>query len=625
MHRDMSIPAWTVLRAPSASSEDELQSRASPEMVDEIAPSPPPVQRRVFERRQHAPGGPSSQRQANGSRAGMGVSRGTQSAMAAPRMPPPPTTNRRPLSGSDEDDESRPRKKKKQRQLVNPYAAGASVRLPDLPPARRGMQSKVPSSVASNASQDDHRNRRVNTSGSAADGHGFRSALGRMADGQTPRRASDIGLPSSSRPPPSQLSSQMPPLSQARSRRAMLNIVEPPNGSPRSNPSATAGPSTQHTAHPPPAHEVIEILESESDDEPQPPPRPAAPPPDATQCTAAAPVPVPPSVPPIPRRKQYKATAPPPPAPQYRVDENGVIDLLSDSDEPPPPRPQTAASSSTGGRGPHPEPPSAPPELSSEVRSGEAEPPPPLDDGNSQDAPTATGPPNDTRAPMPRPLQPPETAIPEQSERDDAMVPEGAEDVDMAEGHCVPEEPPPDEVQPMDDVANLPEPELEEPPDPDLIQEDEAVPDPVGTAAGLEATPASDSSEQALVEMPLSSAETPGNHLNLVSEAVAPPLPQDLASLSAQTGTAEDAAVGLPTPEDIAGETPVDLPLVHPLPTDIRSETASPVSAVLDPQLKDLAITSTSNSNQSSERASPVAIRPPPAAVHSPGMTMNSI
>lgn len=110
--RDMSIPAWTTLRgqpppatsphlrrakrpthvplplpaqssSSAAPSEDELQSRGSPDMLDEIDPSPPPLQSASQRRRRGGAAGPSARRATNGGGvAGDSNGGGTQSASA---------------------------------------------------------------------------------------------------------------------------------------------------------------------------------------------------------------------------------------------------------------------------------------------------------------------------------------------------------------------------------------------------------------------------------------------------------------------------------------------------------------------------------------------------------------
>lgn len=111
--RDMSIPAWATLRgqpppatsahlqraqrpthAPfplpaqssssAAPSEDELQSRGSPDMLDEIDPSPPTSQSASRGRRRGGAAGPSARRAANGGgvAGGSNGGGGTQSASA---------------------------------------------------------------------------------------------------------------------------------------------------------------------------------------------------------------------------------------------------------------------------------------------------------------------------------------------------------------------------------------------------------------------------------------------------------------------------------------------------------------------------------------------------------------
>ncbi|KAI1795488.1 hypothetical protein LXA43DRAFT_723011 [Ganoderma leucocontextum] len=122
--RGASIPAWTFLREPSASSgapsEDELLGHSSQEVVDELVHLPP-LQSATSSRRMGPPPvpGPSSARNHGGGR--QSGNYGTQPSSSASRRPTSPSRTRRPHSGTDDDDE---RPKKRKRDLLNPDKDG---------------------------------------------------------------------------------------------------------------------------------------------------------------------------------------------------------------------------------------------------------------------------------------------------------------------------------------------------------------------------------------------------------------------------------------------------------------------------------------------------------------------
>ncbi|KAI0665961.1 hypothetical protein C8Q78DRAFT_486545 [Trametes maxima] len=335
--RDVSLPAWTVLsREPSSGSvppsEDELLSRASQDMVDEIDSTPPAQPSPTQSKRPGPRLGESRLARRTGAPGSSGGS--SQTASAGPSKPPPLSfPARRPLPSSDEEEVPRPKKKKKL--IINPERSGMATA-----GTRVSLFGRLPIDSASpfgtrnapnlpNTTQDARRNRRVTIDGALPGGSGAQS--GSQADGG--KRSAGVGLTSSPRIPLPRKASALgsilsqTPLQRARARQKSANNPSGRDVPTQASSGSSAADPTQSRpqyAPAPPPHEVIEILDSDDDPPPtQPPkaperpPRPAVPPPRAR--------------PDLPRT--HRSKHPPEPVPKYKEDDNGVIILDSDDEE----------------------------------------------------------------------------------------------------------------------------------------------------------------------------------------------------------------------------------------------------------------------------------------------------
>ncbi|KAI9067382.1 hypothetical protein FKP32DRAFT_281034 [Trametes sanguinea] len=621
MYRGVSIPAWTVLREPSeasgAPSEDELESRLSSEMVDEIAPTPQPPARRPPSQTQRpnmvTPSSQSAQRPAFVE----GSSTGSQaSSSSVPRNPPSPLFTRRPLSDSGSDGEPRPPKKKKKR-ILNPEQgpATARTRVPldgqppadDTPPIRLSQLASnmfPPTLKSSEALREARRKRRV-TMDVGILAHQSSQPSGSQAERRHARRSDATGtLPASQKSIPSlPRSNANTPLQQAQARRKSTN-ARGRDGHPSTGQRAP-GPSSQRpppTSAAPPSPEVIEILDS--DDEPPPPPPRKAP--------AKPPAPPPPLN--IPRRTKYQ----PNPLPQYK-EENGVIILTSDDDESAaPPKSKTPAPST----------PSIPEKGSQEAEvQNRAQ--------VSSQRPAATSPLRASENPGDRN---PQSAVSLQMATEDEVAarvtppPADMLDVEMTEedpalpemSEEIPEEIPANadpsvaDAQLMDDMAAPQESPPGDPPDPSSVVTQEDPPSsgmvppdpPEGHAEEDVDTRASPPVDEPPVRTSLS-VEPPA-----ATEVLANPDPiqrtsPPLLPTQGSDGTSP-ADQGLPEKlPPLSGPVPpsppdqVPVPSISSLAIASRSETASPVSSMLDPQLQELAISGTPTGNDQSAHQTP--------------------
>ncbi|KAI0358667.1 hypothetical protein OH77DRAFT_1204049 [Trametes cingulata] len=628
--RDVSIPAWTVLREPSASSvppsEDELQSRASPsDMVDEIAPSPPIQQRSPARKKQQSTVGLGGHRVSNGTTAAGSSSAGMQPPSTAPLKPSVPSFSRRPLSGSDGEEALRPKKKKKRRIIdpeKGPAAAGTRVSLNGTLPTDGPASGKPSSTNGINASarfpllsatQESRRNRRVTLDGGALPGPSTQPQPGTRPEAD--RRSSAIGLSSSSHnvPGPSANGSQPSrvlketPLQRAQARRKSRNpadgSVNQSNGK-----GPVAGPSTQPLPRAPPApspHEVIEILDS-SDDEPalplpkaKTPAKPPAPVPPPTQARNFA----------LPRRTKYKAA----PVPKYREDDNGVIILTSDEDDSPPAQsvPSGPSKSPPVSKAPA-QPPEPPPKPVSEVPNA----PVPLVSNAGGDVSTPTS----------------ATEVPRHAES--KMTVPGVEDVEMAEDNPnhleLLEEPPTTEEssftndQPMDDFVESPEPMLPDPQEADAMVEDTLPPADILPETHPPTLPPP-ASPKPLESSPRSPVETGENSWSPPEEASSrADTPRRATPAQLDTIPTESPPHSPLIENNLAAPSPAlspqRLPSLPPMPSTsppTRSETATPVSAVLDVPLKDLAISGSSAVEDSGAARPPSMSQPAPMSTSS--------
>ncbi|KAI8993915.1 hypothetical protein BD414DRAFT_267310 [Trametes punicea] len=237
--RDVSIPAWTVLREPSetsgAPSEDELQSRLSSEMVDEIAPASPqrsPEQHKGLDRRPLASGSGDEVAYAQGSSAAV------QLRSPAFRKPPSPSCMRRLFPGSDEDEELRPRKKRKRR-IVDPEMGLATAR------TRVSLEGPLPTDGARLAQLSPHvgdaslstavdritlmrearRLRQGTTDSVGLAASGAQSYSKSHVEGRTEKQPIEVGSSYSSQKPIPQVprSNNAAPLQRAQARRKSSN------------------------------------------------------------------------------------------------------------------------------------------------------------------------------------------------------------------------------------------------------------------------------------------------------------------------------------------------------------------------------------------------------------------
>ncbi|OSD07079.1 hypothetical protein PYCCODRAFT_793710 [Trametes coccinea BRFM310] len=606
MHRGVSIPAWTVLREPSeasgAPSGDELESRLSSEMVDEIAPTPQPPARRRPPDQSERPNAVASTSQTVQRPAFVeGSSTGglPSSSTTVPRNPPSPSFTRRPLSDSGSDGDIRPRKKRKKR-ILNPEQGPAAARTrvsldgqPGADDTRPIRLSQLPAKVipalkSSDALREARRHRRVTMDiGIAAHNSGQPSAS--QPERRFARHSDATGTPSASQKsiPSLPRSNANAPLQRAQARRRSTNEgrdARPSNGQ--------AGPSSQRpppTSAVPPSPEVIEILDS--DDDPHPP-----------QLTKAPPAPLN-----IPRRTKYQTNLPP----RYR-EENGVI-ILTDDDEPAatPKPPATSAPSAPEKR---------PEEIYQQIRAQV-----------SSLRPVAPLPPETSLPPRSHDHQSPLPQTTAQDEVDaHAILPpvgiRDPQDVEMAEEESVlpeildeistKEEPSTVKQQPVDNIAAPQDDPQDHPPDPDLdtMQEDPPLSSREPPQEGHAVEETHTTAPSPLAELPVqtqltvepSAAAEDLAKPDSVQKTSSPSLPtRDVDD----TSTADQESSEKPPP--LSDTIPSDLPNQVPPPripafaVVSRSETASPVSTILDPQLQELVISEGSTGiEQKGEQAS---------------------
>ncbi|KAI0663362.1 hypothetical protein C8Q70DRAFT_352552 [Cubamyces menziesii] len=619
--RAPSIPTWTTLagdptESSAAPSEDELQSLASQEM-DEIASSPPPRQAIPTQKKQANMGPPTSRVTATNSNmqgSGTGVKH-TSTANA-----------RRLLSGSDEEEELRPKKKRKRR-IVDPQKGPAvakpRVSLDGRHPTdttRAGPSSQAPAPTPalprsaifnSEAAREARRQRRVTMDmgilASTSTQPSTSSQVSRPADKQA-----SAGRPSASglRLPRTNLADGVTPLQRAQARRKSTNLTGRPDGE-----SSGAGPSRPRappSTAPAPA-EIIEILDS--DDEPPPPTQPAAVPK----------APAPPPRPNIPRRTKYKTV----PVPRYRED-NGIIILDDDDDDPPPPPPATQSINHAK--------PTAPTSNTPLARD-----PSPVRQVPLRQSPSTSA----TR----RPQTPVSAAVhaevvsepiaPEPDVQDIEMAEEEPPGPDMDTGFIPPEEPTVIDEQPIDSVATSEvNAEPDEPPDGDIAMDDTSVPPdlevdlvqnpaditarspslppvPPADEAPSEPLPASEGrseeADEAVRDSPLLPRVAPSSSEDVTPSSV-PPEPL-LASVFFQPKP-KDNATDLP-PQSPQPQSQPALP-ASVLPSGPREGTESPVSAMLDPPLKDLSISDISPTSPQTGTPPPASPQPPVPTAKSP-------
>ncbi|KAI0335058.1 hypothetical protein GY45DRAFT_979268 [Cubamyces sp. BRFM 1775] len=596
--RAVSIPTWATLRdqteSSAAPSEDELQSRASQEM-DEITSSPPARQTNPQQRKQvnMAPP-PSTSRVTDASSNMQGPSTGVKHTSTA--------NARRLLSGSDEEEELRPKKKRKRR-IVDPEKGPAVAkprvsldgRLPT-DPTRPGPSSQASAPVlprssmfSSEAAREARRQRRVTMDTGILAGTstqpGPSSQVSRAADKQS----------GGGRPPAAGLRLPRtiadPPLQRAQARRKSgTNLTGKPDG--ESSGAGISRPRAPNSSASAPA-EIIEILDS--DDEPPPP----------TQPTAVPEPPAPPPRPNIPRRTKHKTV----PVPRYRED-NGVIILDDDDDLPPPPPPRT--------------------HFTNHVTSAA---PAPVATLATRVSPARQASPR--RSPMTATVVSPveaesEPAAPEADVEDIEMADEELPGLDMHEEVVPPEEPAETDEQPMDGVATSDvHADPDEPPDDDIAMDEPAVPpDPQvdsaeepteGVARSPSPRPALPEDEAPPASLPVSEDGFRGvGEVTRDSDMLPATLPSGSEGVTPSSVPHEPLLATLSEPKDDTANRPPQPPLSQPQPqpalpasllsAEPRERTESPVSAMLDPPLKDLSISDISTTSPRS------GTPPPPAA-----------
>ncbi|KAH9892736.1 hypothetical protein C8Q73DRAFT_70791 [Cubamyces lactineus] len=589
--------------------------------MDEIV-SPPPARQRMSQRgRQINVAAPSTSRVANtNTNTNMqGSSHGVKHTSTA--------NARRLLSGSDEEEELRPKKRK--RRIVDPQKGPAAAKprasLDGRNPTdgmRAGPSSQAPASAPalprsamfnSDAAREARRQRRVTMDtgilGSTSTQPGTSSQVSRAADKQTSAggpSASSLRLPRTNADTP---------LQRAQARRKSTNLTgrpgEEPSGAglsrPRAPPSKAPAPS-----------EIIEILDS--DDEPPP----------STQPTAVPKAPAPPPRPNIPRRTKYKTV----PVPRYRED-NGII-ILDDDDDPPPPPLATQSINNAK--------PTAP--TSNTLLAREAS---PVRQVPPRQSPSTS---------VTRRSQTPVSAVThvEVASEHAAPAPD-VQDVEMAEEEppgldthaepVPPEEPAVVDAQPMDGVATSEvHAEPDEPPDGDIAMDEPSVPlddqvdlvqnsaDTTVRSPSPPAPPVNEASSEPLIASQGRSEEAKEAARDSALLPTVVPSSSEGVTPSSVPPEPLLASISFEPKDDTAGQ-PLQppQPQLQPalpasvLPSGPRDGTESPVSAMLDPPLKDLSIsdisatsprTGTSPPVTSPEPPVPTAKSPPPATAKAP-------